>query len=77
MPVPKPTNLISVLIETKVLARVKVALENMIPGFYKIKDSDEILDEDVAEEQQRVRFNGNGPSDDVLLVSNLEKKFKR
>jgi len=80
--------IILVMIEAKFFARLKVMVQEMIPGYYQIKQVEETLDDDVEEEQKRINEDasyGNNAQgvagksnveEDVLKVSHLQKKFK-
>ena len=46
----------------------------MIPGYYAASKEDQLLDEDVQLEQERVNHDNEN---DVLKVFGLQKKFRR
>ena len=69
-----PHNCISVLIETKLLYKILAIVREMIPGYYVLSKEDQLLDEDVQLEQERVNHDNEN---DVLKVFGLQKKFRR
>ena len=52
---------------------IRSLAKDHIPGYFKLVPLPEELDEDVEEEQERVKETGNS---DVLRVSQLQKKFR-
>ena len=62
------------LIETKLLYKIVAALKEIMPGYYTFAGADEVLDDDVVTEQERVKNVNNA---DVLKVFGLQKKFRR
>ena len=69
-----PCNYILVLIETKLLYKILAIVREMIPGYYVFSKEDQLLDEDVQLEQERVNQDNE---DNVLKVFGLQKKFRR
>ena len=63
-----------VLIETKLLYALLAAVREMIPGYYTFDREDQMLDDDVQQEQERVNTESRS---DVLKVFGLQKKFRR
>ena len=51
-------------------------MKNHIPGYFKFTPLSEELDEDVKEEQERVKETNPQGSSDILRVSQLQKKFR-
>ena len=51
-------------------------MKNHIPGYFKFTRLSEELDEDVKEEQERVKETNSQGSSDILRVSQLQKKFR-
>ena len=51
-------------------------MKNHIPGYFKFTPLSEELDEDVKEEQERVKEMNPQGSFDILRVSQLQKKFR-
>jgi len=70
--------LILVMIEAKFVARLRVMIQGILPGYYRIKNKiDDAVDDDVEAEQLRINNNREpGAKDDVLQVSHLQKKFR-
>ena len=55
---------------------IRSYLKNHIPGYFKFTPLSEELDEDVKEEQERVKETNSQGSSDILRVSQLQKKFR-
>ena len=75
-----------VFIETRLFYKVLEMIKDCVPGYYKyqkrirfckyVDEDNEQLDNDVADEQQRIVSNFD-PYGDVLKVRGLKKKFRR
>jgi len=66
--------LILVLIETKILYKLLGFIKERLPGFYTFEKNDQMLDNDVQNEQERVNHDADN---DILKVFGLQKKFRR
>ena len=58
------------------LISIRSHTKNHIPGYFKFAPLLEELDEDVKEEQERVKETNPEGSSDILRVSQLQKKFR-